>query len=273
MFTFHRRATDPIRSCSGSAASGSRPGIRRRLDFFGTPPLRGIAVQTRTMTDAVKDKANPPISYVANDACRAVQFVRLNAAKWKLDPERIAVGRRLTRRCRPVCRLRRRPSRSAIERPGGARLDQGDVRRGLSQPAHHRPETDAGVGPGVEWGALALGCGFEESLEAARGVAAHHFRVVARRLAATGPPSPLLRKQLGTDPTECGGEKPTTRFIHPLGRWAFRNLAQQAGVECHVKYPDHPDREIPGRLGFHRPRIEGSGSVTMQEVATRRMRG
>ena len=63
-----------------------------RLDYFGKAHCAVIAVQTRTMTDGVQDKVSAPISYVANDACRAVQFVRLNAAKWKLDPQRIAVG-------------------------------------------------------------------------------------------------------------------------------------------------------------------------------------
>jgi len=44
-----------------------------RLDFFGKAHCAVIAVQTRTLTDAMEDKVNAPISYVANDACRAVQ--------------------------------------------------------------------------------------------------------------------------------------------------------------------------------------------------------
>ena len=72
-----------------------------RLDFFWNAHCAVIAVQTRTLTDAVEDKASAPISYVACDACRAVQFVRLNAAKWNLDPQRIAVGGGSQGRCRP----------------------------------------------------------------------------------------------------------------------------------------------------------------------------
>ncbi len=72
-----------------------------RLDFFWDAHCAVIAVQTRTLTDAVEDKASAPISYVAGDACRAVQFVRLNAAKWDLDPQRIAVGGGSQGRCRP----------------------------------------------------------------------------------------------------------------------------------------------------------------------------
>jgi len=51
-----------------------------------------IGVELRTLTDGVSEKANPPVSHVMDDACRAVQLVRLNAAKWNLDPQRIAVG-------------------------------------------------------------------------------------------------------------------------------------------------------------------------------------
>src|ERR1700739_264667 len=47
-----------------------------RLHFVRNDSCAVIAVQTRTMTDAVEDKVSAPISYVANDACRAVQFVR-----------------------------------------------------------------------------------------------------------------------------------------------------------------------------------------------------
>lgn len=45
-----------------------------------------IGVETRTLTEGMSEKASPPVSYVMNDACRAVQFVRLNAVKWNLDP-------------------------------------------------------------------------------------------------------------------------------------------------------------------------------------------
>ncbi len=62
------------------------------LKGLGEAGIAVVAVQTRTMTDAMEDDVEVPISYVAEDACRAVQFVRRNAAKWKLDPKRIGVG-------------------------------------------------------------------------------------------------------------------------------------------------------------------------------------
>jgi hypothetical protein len=64
------------------------PDLRR----FLPTNIAVIGVETRTINDGLEEKANPPISYVMLDACRAVQFVRVNAEKWNLDPQRIAVG-------------------------------------------------------------------------------------------------------------------------------------------------------------------------------------
>ena len=51
-----------------------------------------IGVQARVMGDAVKDNIHPPVSVCLLDARQAVQFVRLHAAQWNLDPGLIAVG-------------------------------------------------------------------------------------------------------------------------------------------------------------------------------------
>ena len=163
-----------------------------KLDFFGNAQCAVIAVQTRTMTDAVKDKVDVPISYVAADACRAVQFVRLNAARWKLDPKRIAVGggsqgalpalyvalageRADPRSQNPVERVSTRVTCAAAYR---------------SQPSIDPKRMQEWV-PGVEW---AAGAGLQLSrvVEAARGIAADHFQMVARRLAAPRRTSPLF---------------------------------------------------------------------------------
>ena len=51
-----------------------------------------IAVQTRVMKDGIDEKVTPPVAVCLLDARRAVQFVRLHAAEWNLDPDRNAVG-------------------------------------------------------------------------------------------------------------------------------------------------------------------------------------
>lgn len=61
-----------------------------RLDLFTSHQCAVIAVQTRSMGDAVQDHVNPPISYVLSDARRALKYVHLHAKDWNLDPVRIA---------------------------------------------------------------------------------------------------------------------------------------------------------------------------------------
>jgi acetyl esterase/lipase len=62
------------------------------LNRFLGAGIAVVAVESRTLNDGVKEKADPPVSYPMNDACRAVQFVRFKAGEWKLDAKRIAVG-------------------------------------------------------------------------------------------------------------------------------------------------------------------------------------
>ena len=68
------------------------PGKGAPINNFLPRGVASIAAETRTMTDGIKEKLSPPISVVQLDARRAVQFVRLHAAEWNLDPQRIAVA-------------------------------------------------------------------------------------------------------------------------------------------------------------------------------------
>jgi hypothetical protein len=199
-----------------------------------------IAVETRTMKDAVAEKANPPVSYVMNDACRAVQFVRLNAAKWNLDPRRIAVGggsqgtlpalyvgcagdRADPKSDDPVARVSTTVTCVAAYR---------------SQPSIDPRRMQEWV-PGVKWGAPALGCSFEESLKR---------RDELLPLIQTWSPDALLHN--GAAPiyfeNEWGLTQPANiteanyKVHSPAWAVGFQKLALQAGVVCHVKFPDHP---------------------------------
>ncbi len=211
-----------------------------RLDYFGKANCAVIAVQTRTMTDAVNDKASPPVSYVANDACRAVQFVRLNAAKWNLDPKRIAVGGgsqgallALYVACAgdkadpksndPVERVSTRVTCAAAYR---------------SQPTID-PERMQEWVPGVEWGAPALGCSFQESLKR---------RDELLPIISKWSPDALLHREAAPMyfENEWGLTKPdditeTNYKVHsPAWGIGFQKLAEKAGAVCHHKYPGHP---------------------------------
>lgn len=137
-----------------------------RLDYFTNAGCACVAVQTRTMTDAVEDKIAAPVSYVNDDACRVVQFLRLNAAKWKLNPDRIAVGGgsqgalpALFVACTPD---RANPSATDPVERASSRVTCAAAFR--SQPTIDPQRMQEWV-PGVEWGAPALGCSFKESLK------------------------------------------------------------------------------------------------------------
>src|SRR4051812_1727193 len=46
-----------------------------RLDYFLPKECAVVAVELRTMTEAMENKVAEPVSYIMDDACRAVQFV------------------------------------------------------------------------------------------------------------------------------------------------------------------------------------------------------
>ena len=199
-----------------------------------------VGVELRTLTDAVAEKADPPVSYVMDDACRAVQFVRLNAAKWNLDPQRIAVGggsqgtlpalyvgcsadRADAKSADPVARMSSKVTCVAAYR---------------SQPTIDPKRMQEWV-PGVQWGAPALGCTFEDSLKR---------REELLPVIAKWSPDALLHK--GAAPmyfeNEWGLTQPKDitegnyKVHSPAWALGFQKLAHAAGAVCHVKFPDHP---------------------------------
>jgi acetyl esterase/lipase len=211
-----------------------------RPDFFGNAGCAVIAVQTRTMTDAVEDKVSVPISYVLNDACRAVQFVRLRAVRWNLDPHRIAVGGG-SQGALPALYVacageRADPQSSDMVERVSTRVTCAVAYR--SQPSIDPKRMQEWV-PGVKWGAPALGCSFEESLKR---------REELLPIIAKWSPDALLHP--GTPPlyfeNEWGLTRPDTvteeNYTVHSPAWAvgFQKLAKEAGVVCHVKYPGHP---------------------------------
>ena len=211
-----------------------------RLDFFGKAHCAAIAVQTRTMTDATDDKVSAPISYVANDACRAVQFVRLNVARWDLDPKRIAVGggsQGALPALYVACAGERADPRSAdpVERVSTQVTCAAAYR---SQPTIDPKRMQEWV-PGVEWGAPALGCSFRESLQRREELLPLISRWSPDALLHAGTPPLYFENDWGLSRPEAVTE--TDYKVHsPAWALGFQKLARQAGVVCHVKYPGHP---------------------------------
>ena len=210
------------------------------LNRFLPANIAVIGVQTRTLNQGMKEKANPPVSYVMEDACRVVQFVRHHAAKWHLDPQRIALGGG-SQGALPAlyvgCSNDRADanSKDPLDRVSTKVVCVAAYR---SQPSIDPKQMQEWV-PGVKWGAPALGCGFEESLKRRDEL----MPMIAKRS-----PDALLKK--GSAPIYFENnwgltqpEKVTEmdyKVHSPAWSLGFQNLAKKAGVVCHVKYPDHP---------------------------------
>jgi hypothetical protein len=211
-----------------------------RIAEFNAHEIAVIAVETRTMTDAVEDKVAVPVSYVLLDACRAVQFVRLNAAKWNLSPERIAGGGG-SQGALPALYVnsageRAHPqSNDPVERTSTRVTCVAAYR---CQPTIDPVRMQQWV-PGVEWGAPALGCTFAESLKR---------RDELLSIIEKWSPDALLHKGIAPiyfenewGMTQPEGITETNYKVHsPAWAVGFQKLAEKAGVECYVKYPDHP---------------------------------
>lgn len=199
-----------------------------------------IGVETRTMNEGMEEKANPPISYVMHDACRAVQFVRLNAEKWGLEPQRIAVGGG-SQGALPALYVGCAGERADPESKDPVARVSTKVRcvaAYRSQPSIDPLRMQQWV-PGVKWGSPALGCSFEDSLDR---------REQLLPLIKAWSPDWLLHKDAAPiyfennwDLTRPENVAEMDYKVHsPAWSLGFQRLAREAGAECHVKYPDHP---------------------------------
>ena len=210
------------------------------LNRFLPKNIAVIGVETRTLNDGMKEKANPPVSYVMNDACRAVQFVRMNAAKWNLNPDRIAVGGG-SQGALPALHVgcaadhADPKAKDPVERVSSKVTCVAAYR---SQPSIDPKRMQEWV-PGVKWGAPALGCGFEESLKR---------REELRPLIEAWSPDALLHKDAAPIYFENNwglsqpeGVKELDYKVHsPAWALGFQKLADRAGAVCLVRFPGHP---------------------------------
>jgi hypothetical protein len=199
-----------------------------------------IGVETRTINDGMRDKASPPVVYVMNDACRAVQFVRLNAMKWNLTPDRIAVGggsqgalpalfvggigdRADPKSDDPVARCSSKVTCVAAYR---------------SQPSIDPLLMQTWV-PGVKWGAPSLGCSFEESFRRREELLPHIKAWSPDALLKKGGAPIYFENNWGLTQPEKVTEM-DYKVHSPAWALGFQKLALDASVVCHVKYPGHP---------------------------------
>jgi acetyl esterase/lipase len=210
------------------------------LSYFEQQGIAVIAVETRTMEDATAAKESEPASYVQRDAARAVQFVRHNAAKWNLDPKRLAAGGG-SQGAQPAlfvgCSRDRAnvASSDPVERESSLVTCVAAYR---CQPTFDPVRMQEWV-PGVKWGAPALGVSFEESLKR---------RDELLPILKKWSPDYLVHKDAAPMffENEWGQTKPDditqANYDVHCPRWSlgFQKLALAAGAKCYVKFPGHP---------------------------------
>ena len=209
-----------------------------------------VGVSTRVMKDAIDDKTSPPVSVCLLDARRALQFVRLHAAEWNLDPTRIALGGG-SQGALPAlyigCAGERADPESSdpVERVSTKVTCVAAFR---SQPSIDPKRMQEWV-PGVEWGAPALGYSFAESLRR---------REELLPVIAQWSPEALLSRE--TPPiyfeNNWGLTKPDdvneADYLVHSPRWGlgFQKIARERGVTCYVKYPGHPSEKYADTWDF-----------------------
>jgi len=203
-----------------------------------------IGVETRGMQDATKDKIDPPISAVLLDARRAVQFVRMHAAEWNLDPQKIAVagGSQGTLPALYVACSGEKADPSSTDPIVRISTKVTCVGAWRSQPSIDPKVMQEWV-PGVEWGAPALGCSFAESLQKRDQL----LPVISR-----WSPDALVNKD--TSPiffqNEWGLTKPADvqeanyRVHSPRWGLGFQKVAESRGATVYCDYPGSP---APGK--------------------------
>lgn len=199
-----------------------------------------IAVQTRTMTDATQDKSPVPISYVLDDACRAIQFIRSKAHAWGLNADRVATGGG-SQGSLPALYVACSPDRAmpdasdALARQSTRVLAVAAFR---SQPSIDPRRMQEWV-PGVQWGAPALGCSFEESLKRRDELLPVIKKWSPDHLLHAGVPPIYFENEWGL--TQPADVTESNYKVHaPMWGLGFQKLAKDHGITVLVKYLGHP---------------------------------
>jgi acetyl esterase/lipase len=220
------------------------------VDHFLPAHCAVVAVEMRVMGDGITEKVVPPVAVCLLDARRAVQFVRLHAAEWKLDPQRIALGGG-SQGALPAlyvgCAGERADPASSdpVERISSRVTCVGAWR---SQPSIDPQRMQEWV-PGVEWGVPAWGCSFAESLKS---------RDKLLPLISQWSPEALLSKDVAPLFFEYNwglarpdNVKPMDYLVHSP-RWGsgFQKMARQRGATCYLRFPGHPAEKYADMWDF-----------------------
>jgi len=228
----------PVVICYGGLwVSGKDP---RGTDPYPPLGIAAVAVQSRGLSDAMAAKINPPIAWVMQDAVRVVQFVRLNAARWKLDPNRIALEG-ASQAGLPALYVacsadKANPNATdPVERTSTKVLGVALLR---VQPSIDPKRMQEWV-PGVEWGAPSLGMSFADSLKNYDKVLPYLKEYSPDWLVNKETPPLYFYNNEGLIP--AAGVDPMGGKVHsPAWGLGFQRLAlERSDANVYVQYPGH----------------------------------
>ena len=228
------------------------------LDKFLPAGIAVVAVEMRVMGDAIEEKISPPVSVCLLDARRAVQFIRLNAKKWNLDPDRIGVGGGSQAPCRHFMWAAR------ARRPIPTRAIQSSAfRRGslawplIAVSPRSIPSSCKSGNPGCNGECPPWATTSKNRSSGAKNC--------CRRF-ASGRPTALVSKDSAPIyfENEWGLTKPAeiaeSNYKVHSPRWGigFQKIARERGAVCYVKYLDHPSEKYSDIWDFLRKQLAGS---------------
>ena len=204
----------------------------------------------RVMGEGIQEKVVPPAAVCLLDARRAVQFVRLHAAEWCIDPQRIALGGG-SQGALPAlyvgCAGERADPASAdpVERVSTKVTCVGAWR---SQPSIDPQRMQEWV-PGVAWGAPAWGCSFPESLKKRDQLLPLIARWSPEALLSKAAPPLFFEYNWGL--TRPESIKEMDYLVHSP-RWGlgFQKMAQERGATCYLRFPGHPAEKYADMWDF-----------------------
>ena len=220
------------------------------LNQFHPHGVAVISVQTRGMGDATAVGINPPISVVLLDARRSLQFVRMHASEWKIDPARIGVAggsQAAIPSLYVACAGEMADSHSAdpLERVSTKVVCAGSWRG----PGSIDPKRLLEWVPGDEWGAPSLGCSFAESLRRRDELLPFINRWSPEALMTKNTPPIYVEYDWGL--TKPDSVKEMDYKIHsPMLALGFQKMAQVQGIACYVRFPGHPSEKYNNLWDF-----------------------
>jgi acetyl esterase/lipase len=219
-----------------------------------------VSADYRIVADAVAEHISPPIVAVLGDNRRALQYVRLHAKEWNLDPDHIVVsggsaGGGTAIYLGSEGEQANPDSPDPVERVS---TKVSGVAGMAAAPTTIDPELIHEWNPGVVWGywlfefdpkSLTSKPDFDKWLaDRAEWLPYIEKYSSDRLLTKDAPPMYLQYGQTLPAP----GSNPTSSELVHSPRWAlaFQKLAQQRGATVYVQFPGHPPEKYKGISEF-----------------------